>query len=442
VLGFGGQSGGGKSFLLLGLALTEHRQSVIFRREAMQGRSLLDESRLLLAGTGGRFNGQHSAWRDIPGGRSLEFGGVKEPSDVLTWRGRPHDFIGIDEADMLLESQVRFLLGWNRTSRPGQRCRAVLCFNPPATAEGRWLLSFFGPWVDRKHPRPAAPGELRWYAMVDGKEVERPDGAPFDHRGETITPRSRSFIPARVQDNPYLMATGYLAQLQSLPEPLRSQLLHGDFAAGVEDDPWQVIPTAWVEAAMARWRPTPPAGSKLSAVGVDVARGGKAQTVLARRYGSWWGQLEKHPGRTTPDGRAVAGLVSKALTENGSALVCLDSIGIGSSPADLLRMLRKGTRLLPILSGSTTTASDRAGVLRFTNVRAFLYWSLRELLDPANGHAVQLPPDRELLADLTAPRWEMTASGVKVEAKEKIVERLGRSVDAGDSVMYSIAQPA
>jgi hypothetical protein len=69
---------------------------------------------------------------------------------------------------------------------------------------------------------------------------------------------SRTFIPSRVSDNPYLMGTGYMTQLQSLPEPLRSQMLYGDFHAGVQDDPWQVIPTAWVEAAMARWkRPRP-----------------------------------------------------------------------------------------------------------------------------------------------------------------------------------------
>jgi hypothetical protein len=61
---------------------------------------------------------------------------------------------------------------------------------------------------------------------------------------------SRTFIPSRVSDNPYLMGTGYMTQLQSLPEPLRSQMLYGDFKAGVQDDPWQVIPTAWVEAAM------------------------------------------------------------------------------------------------------------------------------------------------------------------------------------------------
>jgi hypothetical protein len=101
----------------------------------------------------------------------------------------------------------------------------------------------------------AKPGELRWFAIVDGKEVEREDARPFLWKNEIIQPKSRTFLPAFVQDNPYLMATGYVTTLQGLPEPMRSQLLFGDFTVGREDDAWQVIPTAWVEAAMNRWTP-------------------------------------------------------------------------------------------------------------------------------------------------------------------------------------------
>ena len=45
-----------------------------------------------------------------------------------------------------------------------------------------------------------------------------------------------------------------------------------------------------------------------------------------------------------------------------------------------------------------------------------------------------LPPDPELLADLTAPRYELRVSGVAVESKEDIRDRIGRSTDAGDAV--------
>ncbi len=428
--------------MLLGLSLTRHRRSVIFRREAAQGRSMIDRSHELLGGLA-RWNGQHSVWREIPGGRSLEFGGVKDAADVQKWRGRPHDFIGIDEADGFLESQVRFLMGWLRTTTPGQRCRVVLCFNPPASAEGRWLLSYFGPWLDKKHPRPAAPGELRWYAMVDGKEVERPDGRPFEHRGETLYPKSRTFIPARVQDNPHLMGTGYWQQLLSLPEPLRSQLAYGDFEAGLEDDPWQVIPTAWVEAAMARWRPDGGEGVPLSAVGVDVAWGGADKTVLARRHRTWFAPLEKHPGKSTPDGQAAVGLILQALAGHAQAVVAVDVIGYGASAYDQCKGRVKN--LQGVNFGEATEARDRSGVLEFSNLRAWAYWSLREALDPERvkpEDALALPPDPELLADLTAGRWEMTTRGVKIEPKEDITARIGRSPDCGDAVALAhLARP-
>ncbi len=441
LLGYGGQAGGGKSDLLLGCAGTQHTRSIIFRREAKQGRSMIDRSREIFGGHG-RFNETTGIWRDLPGGRQLEFAGVKDPNDVLNFRGQPHDLIGIDEADSFLESQVRFLLGWLRTTVPGQRCRAILCFNPPARAEGRWLLQFFGPWVDRKHPNPALPGELRWYATVrGGKEVERPDGQPFEHEGEWITPKSRSFIPASVKDNPYLLASGYVAQLQSLPEPLRSQLLYGDFSAGVEDDPWQVIPTAWIEAAMARWQPKDSGVyERIDALGVDVARGGAANTVLAARIGRWFAPLERFAGADTDDGPKVAALVWRSLTRSGDgadllAAVNIDSIGVGASAFDSCKAME--LNVIPVNFGGGAYGRDRSGVMEFRNMRAYAWWALREALDPEKGDNLALPPDNQLLADLSAPRWSPVGRLVKLEEKPEIEKRLGRSPDSGDAVVLA-----
>ena len=115
----------------------------------------------------------------------------------------------------------------------------------------------------------ANPGELRWYAMVEGEEMELASGEPFEHGRQMITPKSRTFVPAKVQDNPYLMATDYLTVLQGLPEPLRSQLLEGDFQAAAEADPWQCIPTEWVQAAQSRWLQRERPETPLTALGVD-----------------------------------------------------------------------------------------------------------------------------------------------------------------------------
>ena len=62
--------------------------------------------------------------------------------------------------------------------------------------------------------------------------------------------------------------------VESEPEPLRSQLLYGDFSIGVQDDPWQVIPTEWVRMAFRRYEQREGPDVPLTALGVDGARGG------------------------------------------------------------------------------------------------------------------------------------------------------------------------
>jgi hypothetical protein len=438
ITGFGGAAGGGKSELLLGLAATQHRRSIIFRREYSQLKGLLDRAQELFYGHG-KFNGQDLAWRDLPGDRKIEFGAVQHLGDERKHQGRPHDGVFFDELTHFHEYQVWFLAGWLRSVIPGQRCRIVATFNPPTSARERWVFDFFAPWLDRKHSRPAMPGELRWYARVKGESVERPDGTPFEHEGQTITPLSRTFFPARLADNPRLAATSYGAQLQSLPEPLRSQLAYGDFDAGVEDDPWQLIPTRWVDAAMARWQDRKPEG-KMTILGMDVAHGGKDKTVLAPRFGDYFAALHKHPGSSTPDGRSAAALVARVVEKDTP--INVDAIGYGASAAERLRDAPPeghGLKATAVNVAAKSTYRDRSGRYKMINIRAEMYWRLREALDPEFGSTLALPPDPELLADLTAPSYEITPSGIKIESKDDIKERLsGRSPDCGDAVALSM----
>lgn len=434
---YGGSAGGGKSELVLGLSSTLHRKSIIFRREYGQLKDLISRSREII-GEKGHYNGTDKIWTGIPGNRTLEFGAVQYEHDKQKYKGRPHDLKSFDELPDFLESQYRFLIAWNRTTIPGQRCRVVSTGNPPSTAEGEWVLAYWGPWLDRQHPNPAQPGDLRWYAVVDGKDVEREDGTPFEHKGELLTPKSRTFIPASVQDNPYLLNTGYVTTLQNLPEPLRSQLLYGDFKADRDDDPWQVIPTEWVLMAQRRWlervQQRLPLGP-LSALGVDVARGGKDQTVISRRYGTFFAELDAHPGSSTPDGPGVARIVLLAWMRG--AYVNLDVIGIGSSAYDSTVALIPREKVRPVNFGGGSDKTDRSGTLKMRNLRAEGYWGLREALDPVHGEDLALPPDAELKSDLCAPRWKPTPSGILIESKEEIAERIGRSTDKGDAVVYA-----
>ncbi|MBS0323590.1 MAG: terminase [Proteobacteria bacterium] len=435
IIGFGGAAGGGKTDLACGKALTHHRKIGIFRVNGTELTGVLDRLTELVGSRDG-YNGKDNIWRMVRHDGAplqIELGSFPNLGDEKKYQGRPHDLLVFDEAANMREVQVRFLLGWLRTTTPGQRCQALLTFNPPTTAEGRWIIEFFAPWLDPKHPNPAMPGELRYFATIDGKDVEVVSGEPFEHKGETIRPLSRTFIPSRVSDNPYLMGTGYMATLQALPEPLRSQMLNGDFQAGMEDDPWQVIPTAWVEAAQARWV-RPAKLLAMDSLGVDVARGGRDSTIIARRHGMWFDEPLAYAGSQTPDGPSVAGLVIAAGRDQ--APVHIDVIGVGSSPYDFLHQASQ--QVLGINVAESAMGTDRSGRLRFKNLRSELWWRMREALDPTNNTGIVLPPSKQLLADLCAPTWELAGSLIQVESRDAIVKRIGRSPDYGSAYILAL----
>lgn len=432
---FGGAAGGAKTDLLIGTALTQHHKSIIFRREYKQLRAIEDRA-VEIQGTRRGYNAQKMIFA-LGLGRTLELGACQYLGDEENFQGRPHDLIGFDELTHFLEMQFRFLIGWNRTTRDGQRCRVIAAGNPPRDADGEWVIRFWGPWLDPQHPNPAQPGELRWFAALDGKDVEVEDGTPFMHNGELIEPKSRTFIPSRVEDNPYLMATGYKATLQALPEPLRSMMLQGDFQIGLEDHAWQIIPTAWVVAAQARWETNKgkePLGH-MDSMGVDVARGGAAQTVLSPKHGHRFGEQLAVPGVATPNGQAVAGLVLSRIDKD--TVVKVDIIGVGGSAYDFIK--EGNAHVVRLNSSAGTKKRDRSGKLGFANKRAEWWWRMREALDPERGEDIEVPPDRELRADLCAPHWKMTARGILVEEKEQIIDRIGRSPDKGDAICYANA---
>jgi hypothetical protein len=432
IIGYGGAAGGGKTDLACGFALTQHKRSFILRREATQLGGITDRLSELLGSRDG-YNGSTKVWR-LAGGRQIDFGSTPLVDDWQKYKGNPHDLIVFDEADGFLEAQVRALLAWLRSTDRKQRKRALLPFNPPSTADGRWIISFFAPWLDPKHPNPAKPGELRWFATVGGKhDVEMSSGETVVINGEAVTPMSRTFIPARVTDNPYLANTGYMTMLQALPEPLRSQLLYGDFSAGVGSDPWQVIPTAWVEAAQARWR-RPDKLEPMDSMGVDVARGGDDRTILARRHGMWFDEPLAYPGAQTPSGSAVTGLVMAGLRNN--AVIHIDVIGVGASPYDFLRQANQ--QVIGVNVAEKARAGDASGRLSFKNLRSELWWRMREALDPERNTGIALPPSPELRADLCAPTFSMSGADIQVASREDIIKRIGRSPDFASAYILAL----
>ena len=432
VLLYGGQAGGGKTGLLVGVG-QEHENSIIFRRETAQTDGLEKFGKEIFGSD--CFNGSDLEW-SLPNGHSLKLAGMKEPDSWMKHAGRARQYMGFDEAGEFLVQQVGSLLAWLR-GRPGQRCRMILASNPPRTADGAWMIEWFAPWLDTAFANPAKPGELRWAFMdpdrmkpiwVDGPEPQMRDG-------ELEAPLSFTFIPAELKDNPYADTPEYRAKLNSLPEPLRSQLKKGIFALGGEDDPWQTIPTAWIQAAVARWKPETP-NLPMCSIGVDVAQGGNDQTVLAPRHDGWYAPLICVPGSQTPGGTDVAGLVISKRRHNAQIVIDIGGGWGGDAYAHLKANIEE---CIGYMGVKPSTRRTRDGQLKFTNVRTQAYWQFREALDPdqEGGSTVALPNDRELIADLCAPTFEVVARGIKCEAKEDVTKKLGRSPDKGDAVVMA-----
>lgn len=428
---YGGGAGGGKSDLLLGLSRTMHRRSLILRREFPDlERSLISRS-LEFFGDKRFYNGSKHVWNID--GRRIEFGHLERvgtpqvPGDEEQYASAPYDFIAFDQLEQFPQYAYEFMFSRARSADPGQRVRMMSSANP--VGEGvTWIMQRWRAWLIDK---TALPGEILYYKRdEEGHDIQTtaddPDGL------------SRTFIPAGLKDNPYL-TDSYRRTLNSLPEPLRSALLNGDWNASLVDDAYQVIPRAWVKAAMQRWTDAPPASEKDKPfmVGCDVARGGDDKTVMAPRRGSWFGKLQKHPGRTTADGQSVASLLAVIIGKGGSANI--DVIGVGASAFDFARA--KGLKVHPINFGEGSSATDKSGTLHFVNKRAECYWAFREALDPESKVKIALPPDPELEADLCAARWSAQSSGIKIESKEEIKKRLGRSPDCADGVVLAWAFP-
>lgn len=439
---YGGEPGGGKSQLILGLAFNEHKRSLIMRRQYGDLNRIVEDA-LKIHGSKDGFNGSPPPKLRVSDDQILDFAAAHRVGDEQSQMGKGRDLLAIDEATHFAESQVRFLMGWNRTETPGQRVRTVFATNPPLSAEGLWVIKMFAPWLDPQYPNPAKHGELRWVISdEDGNDkwVEGPGEYETVVAGKTktVSATSRTYIPASVRDNPYYAATDYEQQLDAMPEPYRS-LLMGGFRTAFKDAQNQIIPTEWVRQAQARWNATPPAKVPMCAIGVDASGGGDDPMILACRWDGWYDQLVEVPGKDIPLDRAgsyAAGVVLAHRMDQALVIVDMGG-GYGGPMYEHLVGNQIETKAYKGAEASTRRSSD--GKMRFTNKRTAALWQFREALDPGQpgGSPIYLPPDPALLADLTAPTFEVTPNGLKAESKEKVCDRLGRSTDRGDAVVMA-----
>lgn len=422
---YGGAAGGGKSSLLLGLSRYRHKASLLLRRTFPQ----LEDSLILKSKEffdQNFYNGGKHVW-SFPDNKRIRFGHLEYDKDVYQYQSAEFDLIGFDELTQFTKMQYQYMISRARTTDRKQTVQVFSCTNPGGEGND-WVMERWAPWLDETYPNPAKPGEIRWFKRGEsGSEEETAANDP--------DALSRTYIPARLKDNPYL-DDEYRKRLQLLPEPLRSQLLNGDWKAGQIDDAYQVIPREWIKAAMERWRNSSKPTWTISAVGVDCARGGSDKHVIAERRRNWFAPLRKFPGAVVKDGDDALTLLHDIPI--GDAPVNIDVIGIGSSVYDSTKKRYKAVPV-NVAEGADENKTDKSGLFSFVNKRAQYAWELKEALDPNSGIDLMLPDDQELLGDLSAMRYKVVSNRIKIELKEEIKSRLGRSPDCGEAVILANA---
>lgn len=165
--------------------------------------------------------------------------------------------------------------------------------------------------------------------------------------------------------------------------------------------------------------------------GLDVARYGDDRSALAIRRHRRLESVESWRGLDTMQtaGRVKA-LYDECAEDDKPTAILIDSIGVGAGVVD--RLLEQG---LPVRG--INVAESPAVKAKFHRLRDEMYWKGREWFEGLNVQCNHVGVGGEL-GDVL---YSFTSAGqIKVESKDDIKERLGRSPDEGESFLLSLME--
>lgn len=212
-----------------------------------------------------------------------------------------------------------------------------------------------------------------------------------------------------------------------MPESLIEQEYYCSWSASSEET---LIPLDLIKQAIHAQAPTP---SHVRILGVDPAYAAKGdRAVIARRAGNFLYPLEKHRGL---DNMALASRIANHINEWQPQYVCIDS-GRGEGVISRLEQLGYGRLIVPV------HFSGKPQEDLYANKRAEIWCRMRNWFLKANkGQAPKIPNDDELIADLSAPTFEVNDRGfIQLESKKQIKKKGYGSPDCGDAVAVTFAE--
>lgn len=249
---YGGAAGAGKTWAellepLRHVTTNSEFAAVFFRRTTVQIKNvggLWDASMRLYPLTGGSPTAHVLEWH-WPDGGKVKMAHLEHESTVFDWQGSEIPLILFDELTHFTQTQFFYMLSRNR-SMCGIRPYVRATCNPDADS---WVARFIAWWIDDKtgFPIPERSGVIRWFIRINdilhwgdsAEELVKKYGdanLPIGHIDQPI-PKSVTFVPGKLSDNPALMQAdpGYLANLKALPMVEQARLLGGN---------WKIRPAA------------------------------------------------------------------------------------------------------------------------------------------------------------------------------------------------------
>jgi hypothetical protein len=212
-----------------------------------------------------------------------------------------------------------------------------------------------------------------------------------------------------------------------------------------------LVPQHWIDLAVDRYKNFDGKITDNLRLGFDVAGMGRDNSARCFRYGARVEDFKVSHAGGQANHMHVVGLVMTDLKANYDVSkdkypqVFVDTVGEGAGSYSRLLELQKDDRILkniPVHSVKAGAAAkkgdrplkDRTGQYTFKNLGAYLYWSVREWLNPSNHTGAMLPPGPDYRG-LTERKWRMRSDGsIELESKEDLKERIKKSPDEEDSL--------
>ena len=225
------------------------------------------------------------------------------------------------------------------------------------------------------------------------------------------------------------------------PEDLFRKKVLGQFPK-VSDD--ILIPAQWLELAHERWQQVngrEPLRQEMRILGVDVAGMGRDCTCFVERKGAWVSEFHAHNSGGSADHMKIAGQIAAYRRRQIEAYVSIDTIGEGAGVYSRCIEVDEKEYIISCKYSEAAKGrngkplTDVTGQYQFINMRAYLFWAVRDWLNPKNDTGAMLPPDTQFDEEATEIKWSFRSDGrIFIEPKEDIKERLGRSPDKFDAL--------